>query len=130
MKNYKILPLCFVFLMFDCRPKIKKGPIVSYNTKMVNLGNLQFEKSFSGKIVVRNEGDEALKIDNILPDCSCTVPEPLTTAIEPGDSATLKFVLTPRQSGFIQQSLYVQNNSRNESTILFLIRANVILEEN
>jgi hypothetical protein len=105
----------------------KKGPVIFYNNRIINLGNIEFNKAFSGKIMIKNIGDEPLEILNVTADCSCTVPEAGNKKILSNDTTYIHFILTPAQDGFIQQSIYVDNTSVNESRVLFLIRAKVNL---
>lgn len=121
---YKLF-IAFLFITLSCSSK--KGPVIYYSNKIINLGNIEFKKAFNGKILIKNAGDETLKISDITADCSCTVPDIKNKKILPGDTAYINFILTPAQDGFIQQSIYVNNNSINENRVLFLIRAKVNL---
>jgi hypothetical protein len=121
---YKLF-IAFLFITLSCSPK--KGPVIYYSNKIINLGNIGFKKAFNGKILIKNTGDETLKISDVTADCSCTVPDIENKKISPGDTAYIIFILTPAQDGFIQQSIYVNNNSVNENRVLFLIRAKVNL---
>lgn len=103
----------------------RKGAVISYEKKIVNLGSLSFKEPYHGKILIKNTGDQALKISQITPDCSCTVPKMDNNRILPGDSAYIKFTITASGDGFIQQSIYVNNNSVNESRVLFLLRGKI-----
>ena len=122
MRALFMLFLCMIFFFF-----FKKGPIISYKSRIINLGNIEFKKSFTGEILIKNTGDKILKITDVTADCSCTVPDIQNTKIYPGDSEYIHFVLTPADDGFIQQSIYLDNNSLNENRVLFLIRAKVNL---
>lgn len=115
----------FLFIILSC--SAKKGPVIYYSNKIINLGNIEFKKAFNGKILIKNSGDETLKILDVTADCSCTVPDAENKKISPGDTTYINFILTPAQDGFIQQSIYVNNNSVNENRVLFLIRAKVNL---
>ncbi len=120
-----IIIVLSVLTMLCCSPK--RGAIIYYDSKIINLGNIVFEKAYSGKILIKNSGDEALKISDVTADCSCTVPAMLHSKILPGDTAYINFIITPAQDGLIQQSIYVNNSSVNENRVLFLIRARVQL---
>lgn len=115
----------FCFFVLSCSSK--KGPIISYDNRIINLGNIEFKKAYNGKIVIKNTGDETLKLFDISADCSCTVPDTENKEIAPGETTYINFVLTPAQDGFIQQSIFINNNSVNENRVLFLIRAKVNL---
>ncbi len=117
--------ILLLLIILSC--SIKKGPVISYDNKIINLGSIEFEKAYNGKIVIKNTGDNALKLSEVSADCSCTVPIIQHSEILPGDTAYINFVLTPAQDGLIQQSIYVNNNSINENRVLFLIRAKVHL---
>ncbi|MBN8720942.1 MAG: DUF1573 domain-containing protein [Sediminibacterium magnilacihabitans] len=113
-----------LLLLASCR---HKGPIISYDEKIINLGNITFNQKYTSKIIIRNRGDMDLKLLNANPDCSCTITNVPKDPIKPGDSALLHLQITPAVDGYIQQSVYLDNNSSNENRVLFLIRANVKL---
>lgn len=108
--------------------KNKQGPIIAYKSKIINLGSLQFKKEYPGDIVISNKGDDPLELSDATADCSCTVTEIGKKKVAPGDSTHVHFKITPARDGYIQQSIYLNNNSVNENRVLFLIRANVKLE--
>lgn len=125
LKLYYAVTLLFAF---TCSCSKKKGAIIKYKSNVINLGDLYFKKEFSSNFVVYNIGDEALKLLDATADCTCTVPENLKNkVIKPGDSVNINFKLTPSLDGFIQQNIYIDNTSVNESRVLFLVRANVKL---
>lgn len=103
----------------------RKGPVISYEKKIINIGNLQFKEVHSGKILIRNIGDEVMKILKVEADCACTVTEIEKQEISPNDSTYIHFNIKPARDGLIQQSIFIDNNSINESRVLLLIRAKV-----
>jgi|SRR6478752_3303719 hypothetical protein len=116
---------CCLLILLSCSQK--KGPLIYYSERIINLGNISFNKTFNGSIWIKNVGDETLNLSDISTDCSCTVPGIKKAKILPGDSLRLPFIITPAEDGFIQQSIYINNNSVNESRVLFLIRAKINL---
>ncbi len=127
--NKRNIVFAFVILILHCSCKENQnGAIVKYNKKVIDLGNIDFRKEFDGKIMIYNIGDKPLKLIDATADCSCTVPENVKNSlIQPNDSFSLKFKLTPALDGYIQQTIFLNNDSKNEKRILFLIRANVKL---
>jgi hypothetical protein len=127
--------LVFLFVIFNTLAclyscKESKGAIIKYDNRVIELGSLTFKKEFSGKITLHNIGDKPLKLLGATADCSCTVPDEIkNTIVQPGDSTFLRFKLTPGLDGYMQQNIYLDNSSINESRVLFLIRANVKLVE-
>lgn len=124
--RYFVVSLLFLFVIVSCTGK-KRFPLISYQTKVINLGHLTFRKEYTGKIKLKNIGDGELKITGTSSDCSCTIIQTPLNNIASGDSSFIEFKLTPAIDGFIQQSIFVNNNSINESRVQFLIRAKVKL---
>jgi Protein of unknown function (DUF1573) len=120
--------ISFIIAGFSCKNNAHKGPIISYKANVQNLGNISFKNSYTGRFLVANIGDRNLEIVNTTADCSCTVTEIEKKTIEPGDSAYIRYSLTPAVDGYLQQDIFVDNNSVNESRVLFLIRAFVKLQ--
>ncbi|MBK6625308.1 MAG: DUF1573 domain-containing protein [Chitinophagaceae bacterium] len=105
-----------------------RGPLVRYKSKVIELGTITFKNEFLGSIIIENFGDEPLVLLGATADCSCTIPEDIKNIkISPGDSTFVKFKLIPENSGYIQQSIFLDNTSKNEGRILFLIIAKVQL---
>ncbi len=106
----------------------KKGAKIKYKNNIINLGEIKFKKEYAAKFLIYNIGDEPLKLFQVTADCSCTVPDSLlNTNIEPNDSTYINFKITPAMDGYLQQNIFIDNSSTNESRALFLIRANVKL---
>gem|GEM_PF-5847042 len=122
-------PVFFLLLsVVFCTCSSKKGPIIKYKSNIINLGEIKFKKEFPGKFLIYNTGDEPLMLKEATADCSCTVPDNIkNTAVQPNDSMFINFKITPAIDGFLQQNIYLDNSSVNESRALFLIRANVKL---
>jgi hypothetical protein len=126
-RSFYFMICAFIFFV-SC--KGKKGAIINYHNKVIDLGQLTFKKEFAGKIALYNTGDLPLELLDATADCSCTVPDEIrNTIIQPNDSTFLKFKLTPAQDGYVQQTIYLDNTSVNENRVLFLIRAIVKLAE-
>lgn len=118
--------LCFLYAINSCNSK--KTAIINYDRKVIDLGTIEFKKAYVGTINLYNIGDGPLQLLNATADCSCTLPEKLRhIIIQPNESYPISFTLTPMNNGFIQQNIYLDNNSVNESRVLFLIRAYVKL---
>jgi hypothetical protein len=117
-----LLSLFLLLLGSSC----KEGePKIFYDSNVINLGIIELGKVFSGKIVIKNIGDGILKINEINPDCSCTITNIEKKHILPKDSTYIRFDIKPSVGGIFQQNIIVDNNSKNESRILFLVRAKV-----
>lgn len=116
-----------ILILSNCSRK-DTGPIISYSGRVVDLGSITFKQEYAGKIMIKNKGNETLTLLGATADCSCTVPEDIKNMkIEPNDSGLVKFKLTPARDGYMQQNIYLDNNSLNETRVLFLVRANVKL---
>ncbi len=128
----RYLPITFfitLFLIaFSCSSKKTRGPIIQYSTKIINAGKISLKETKEGSICLKNFGDEDLEIGEINTDCACTITKVEKRVVQPGDSTKLLFKLTPKTIGRLQQTIFVENNSENESGVLFLIRANVIFD--
>lgn len=118
---------CSFCLLICLGCKSNKGPMISYQGNIMNMGEVKFREPSHGFIMLKNTGGDVLKILKITPDCSCIVSQNHKIEIAPEDSAKIEFSISPSDLGFIQQNLIVENNSDNEKRILFLIRAKVKL---
>ena len=125
-KTLLLLTIVIVVLFTACKQQY--GGIIKYKSNICNLGDITFKKEFAGKFVIYNRGTEPLKLIEATADCSCTVPDDIKNKeIMPNDSANLSFKITPAMDGYLQQNIYLDNSSKNENRVLFLIRANVRL---
>lgn len=124
MKNWLSIIL-LVITALGCKPKT--GPIASYKSRFVDLGSIKLKGTYHGTFLLKNIGDEDLKIKGVTSDCECTVVKGYADVIPPNKSALIHYDLKPHTVGFDQQNIFIKNNSAKENVILVAIRAKIEL---
>lgn len=81
---------------------------VSFVNHEVELGEIQSKKSYDHVFIFENDGDEALKITEIMNACGCTILN-YTKTVMPGESGQIKVRYTPKkgEEGFVVKSFTV-----------------------
>ena len=101
-------------------------PVVKYERSVIEVPDIPAGGSYRGQFWLSNTGGKPLRVTSVRSDCACTVSEMDRKEILPGDSALVRYTLTPILLGRFQQTIIVENNSRNEPSILFVIRSKVV----
>jgi len=120
----KYLPFFLLFIL-GCGHK-RSGPKIFIPLKIINVGTIQMNAHHKGSFVIKNTGDEDLKIKGITSDCECTVVKNYDSTIAPNQSEKIDFVFTPHVSGYDQQNIFIKNDSPEEN-VLVMLRAKVEL---
>ena len=68
-------------------------------------------KEIKGKLVLKNKGDELLKIHGVSSTCGCTTLKLKERRIQPGDEVDLNFVVDTRgKLGMVEKTITVHSN--------------------
>jgi len=97
---------------------------VRFSTKLLDVGEKKLNAPVRGDFVVYNTGSNILYIQNVLPDCHCTVANYFTVAIPPGDSTVVTLKYDSSRLGPFQSSAEISTNS-NPSPTLIIFRGSV-----
>lgn len=100
-------------------------PILNFDRQIINVGDIKYGNSYSGRIILRNKGEGELKIGDISTDCACTVADITKKVVLSGDSININYKVNPHAMGFFQQKIIIQNNS-DSNPVMFVIRGKAI----
>lgn len=95
----------FLLLTFLCSCTKKKSELKLLNYSY-DFGIIKKDSIYQGKIIIKNTGNDTLKIQKISPDCSCTNAYSTKKLILPNDTCLVKFTYNTyhkisRQENFI-----------------------------
>jgi hypothetical protein len=122
-------PLSFIILLtaiLSCHLQPGK-PRLSFDSQIINIGNMRSGTTYSGRFVLRNTGTGILQIDDVTTDCACTVADAAGKHILPGDSINVTFKVHPNLMGLFQQKIILKNNTDSSNPAMFVIRGNIVL---
>jgi hypothetical protein len=97
---------------------------VRFSTKFLDVGEKKLDSPVRGAFLVYNTGSNKLYIQDVLPDCHCTVASYSTAAIPPGDSTVVTLKYDSTRLGPFQSSAQISTNS-NPSPTLVIFRGTV-----
>ena len=97
-------------------PKIKFEKLI-YDFGVIKEGErVQYDFKF------KNEGKTPLIISNAVATCGCTVPEPPTEPIKPGESAVIKVIFdSSGKNGMQDKQVTITSNANPEAEKLHLV---------
>ena len=106
---YKLLLSIFFFVLINtlnlfAEPSLNVEQVIG--EKSVPTG-----KEIKGKLVLKNKGDELLKILGVSSTCGCTTLKLKERRIQPGDEVDLNFVVDTRgKLGMVEKTITVHSN--------------------
>ena len=134
MFKFCFLILLPLFILPGCNSVKQKSLIESPISSVSERGD-PFLKDFglvkAGEVVrhsfvISNNSNKVLNIKDVSTSCGCTVPEVKNKMLKPGESTLVDVKFNSRgYSGAVQQFIYVNTDSLDESLIRFIIKANV-----
>ena len=103
-------------------------PKIKIINPIINLGEVHYSKeSVVARIEVTNEGTETLVINDIKPDCGCTIAEMLDKEIEPGDTSVVIATLRLNTlSGNFSKSIVITSNDTSVYASKITLNVSVI----
>ena len=94
----------------------KSGPSLQIDEPDFDFGTMYRGKRVSHRFVIRNSGDEMLKINNVRSSCGCTVPTLDKRELKPGESTELVAVFdSGRFRGQVTKNIYLYSNDPTEA---------------
>jgi len=84
----KLLVFTFLFFLCSCMHKEPELKLINYS---YDFGNIKKDSIYQGKAIIKNIGNDTLKIQQISPDCSCTNAYVTKKEILPNDTCLIKF---------------------------------------
>jgi hypothetical protein len=91
---------------------------IRFPKTLMDVGAQKYHVPVEAKFVVYNVGKQDLFIENVLPDCHCTVADYPKNPISPSDSAVISLKYDARNMGSFQSSAVVSTNSASSPTLL------------
>lgn len=87
------------------------------------------QKLFKHKFVIRNTGDDTLRIQKVKPGCSCTIVD-FPKVIAPGDSGIMASSLEVKKSGSYNKGIKVFSNSKENAILSLRLKVEVLSKVN
>ncbi len=91
---------------------------IRFPKTLMDVGAQKYHVPVEARFVVYNVGKQDLFIQNVLPDCHCTVADYTKNPISPNDSAVISLKYDARNMGSFQSSAVVSTNSVSSPTLL------------
>ena len=99
--------------------------ILEIDEKIIVLPDLKLGEAGYDSVLIRNSGKGELYISNVYTDCSCTLIDYKEIILSPQESKYLKFSIKPTVTGFVQQMIVLNSNSKVSNSEIILIRVKV-----
>ncbi len=105
-------------------------PRVHIPQRIVDLGISPPGLKPSGKFIIGNTGSAHLNIIELKPSCGCTVAEPETKTIAPGDEVVVAVTIDPRgKGGSYLKTVTVETDDPEEPVVEVVITGEVSITE-
>ena len=104
-------------------------PVARFIDVRHEFGSITWQKAAVANFVVTNVGNTPLLINDVHPDCGCTVVNWPKKAIAPGDSATICATYNAELLGSFQKAIAVHTNAATTPTYLVLSGEVVLQKE-
>jgi hypothetical protein len=107
--------------------QIQNAPKASINSKVFNFGKIKHEEIKTYNFIFKNEGKSDLIIRKITTTCNCTVVNPESKVVKPGQSVLLKTKFNSTgKYGNQKKTITLITNDPNNSTIRLTVIGEVI----
>lgn len=113
--------LLFGFSLSSC----SNDGVLEIDKKIILLPDLKLGETGYDSVLIRNSGKGDLYISNVYTDCSCTLIDDNEIIPSPEESKYLKFSIRPTVTGFVQQMIVLNSNSKINNSEIVLIRVKV-----
>ncbi|MDE0561289.1 DUF1573 domain-containing protein, partial [Algoriphagus sp. NF] len=113
--------LALGFSLFSC----SNDGVLEIDEKTIVLPDLKLGEAGYDSVLIRNSGKGDLYISNVYTDCSCTLIDDNEIILSPEESKYLKFSIKPTVTGFVQQMIVLNSNSKISNSEIILIRVKV-----
>ena len=104
----------------------KKGPRIVVEPAGFDFGQALQNKTLPKDFVLRNVGDEALRIEDVRTSCGCTAALPSERVVPPGGQTRLHVELQTRTAeGRLEKIVYVRSNDPTRNVLEVKLRVTV-----
>lgn len=101
--------------------------VVKIQQRIIDLGKLTKGDLAEFNFIITNEGDHNLTLNNVEPECHCTVASWEKSGIKPGDSTIITVIYDTKYLGHFQKLLRVDANI-SDSPLTLILRGEVLNE--
>ncbi|ALO15365.1 hypothetical protein L21SP5_01723 [Salinivirga cyanobacteriivorans] len=101
----RIITFILIFLVISC--KRKSNTIVFAPQRILTYNFYKKSNSIDAQFKIFNVGENDLKIDSIITDCSCIVTEITKRQVKPNDSTQILVRYENTHPGVFQQNVFV-----------------------
>ena len=126
-KNILVIIALFIILIFVSVYYFKRNnkTEITISDKIIDLGKIKIGVQKKAIFKIENVGNNDLKINDVIPDCYCTIPNWKKDAIAPQKSTNVTIVVNKDFEGIFQQVVTVLCNTK-ESKHLLVVRGKFI----
>ena len=124
---FGLAAICFVFSAVRFFTKSHKdqdhqedtrATTVRLSTSLIDVGQRKQHSVVKASYIIYNTGNNKLYIQDVVPDCHCTVAGFSKKPIEPNDSSVITLNYDAAQPGPFQSSAVITTNSIEPNTFL------------
>ncbi len=123
-RRLNLLPVSLILIPAS----LLSAPLITVDSPTFNCGVIQESKAdkLKASFVLRNTGDEVLKIQNVRPGCGCTVVK-FDSIVPPGKSISIDADVNIKgyRSGPVSKGMTVTSNAQNTPQLRLTIEATV-----
>ena len=83
-----------------------------------DFGTLQSDQTYTHFFIFQNISKDTLQIENVRPDCSCTVPNWEETPILPLQIDSIRVDFTPKRPGYFKEKVRVFFDKQKKGVML------------
>ena len=106
---YRFLTIVFFLFLFSSADSFAE-PLLNVE-QVIEEKSVLTGKEIKGKLVLKNKGDELLKILGVSSTCGCTTLKLKERRIQPGDEVDLNFVVDTRgKLGMVEKTITIHSN--------------------
>ncbi len=131
MKKSRLFVSIFVLILLSAGAfwivdkNLGKRTTIFIESRMINVGTIKKLEKKAATFTIRNTGDKDFVIENVDPDCHCTIVSWEKKAVKPNETATVTLEYDNSTTGIFQRTVTVYTNSSEEILIL-TIRGKVV----
>jgi hypothetical protein len=106
---------------------VKKGPRIVVEPASFDFGQALQNKTLTKDFVLRNLGDESLRIEDVKTTCGCTAALPNERVVPPGGQTRLQVSLQTRTAeGRLERSVNIRSNDPTRNVLEVKLSVTVV----
>lgn len=134
MIKFCLLILLSLFTLSGCYSVKQEGLIENSSLRMAlnedhylkDFGSIRAGEVVKHSFVIKNASQKVLNIKDVSTSCGCAVSEVKNKILKPGESTFMEVKFNSQgYSGAVEQFVYVNTDSLDNSLIRFIIKADV-----